>query len=271
VWFDLAQELAPDDTVETVDAVVMWVMMGAAFLAAVISIPVLVRHRGRGPAIEKAARAAGLRYQEQDGPGLGRLRFDLLVPNNGLNWNASHVVTSDRRGAAAHAFDIRVWTEVEVQERDTLGRSSMFSPSADPASTKTVRQTRAKAASGCIVTLPINAPRVMIVKENLASKLLVAAARVDLDVESDFFNRRYHVLTSDKGFAQALLNAQVLDLIVQGEGKMEFEFLGTKLLIRAPELEPELMPGLVSYGERFPDAISALVRDRYRDASAFDG
>ena len=268
MWLALAQELANDDTVETADAVVVWILIGGAFLAALVSIPVLIRHRGRGPAIERAATRSGLRYQEQDGPGLGRLRFDLLVPSNGLNWNASHVVTSERHGAPAHGFDIRVWAEVEIQEDEGLGRSNRFSP--EKATKKTVRQTRAKPASGCIVNLPINAPRVMIVKENLASKMLVALSKVDLDVESDFFNRRYHVLTADKAFAQQLLNARVLDLIVQGEGKMEFEFVGTKLLIRTPELEPELLPGLVTYGERFPDAISELVRDRYRNAAAFD-
>ncbi|MEM7427997.1 MAG: hypothetical protein AAF441_18035 [Pseudomonadota bacterium] len=119
--------------------------------------------------------------------------------------------------------------------------------------------------------MPINAPRVLIVKENLASKLLASLTRIDLDVESELFNRRYHVLTSDKAFARSLLDARVLDLIVQGEGRMEFEFLGTKLLIRTPVLEPELMPGLVTYAERFPTVISDLVRERYRDASALEG
>ena len=62
----------------------------------------------------------------------------------------------------------------------------------------------------------------------------------------------------------------MLDLIVQGEGRMEYEFFGTKLLIRTPVLEPELMPGLVSYGEQFPSVISTLVRERWRDASALE-
>lgn len=268
MWLALAQEAS--DEVETVDAVFAWLVMGAAFLVALVSIPILWRHRGRGPGIEKAAKQSGLRYQEQDGPGLGRYRFNILVPSNGLQWNASHVVTSQRYGSPAHGFDIRVWTEVEVDADDDGYRRSGWLSGEKTGRTKTVRQTRAKPASGCIVDLPVNAPRVMIVKENLASKLLVAVAKVDLDLESDFFNRNYHVLTSDRTFAQELLNAQVLDLIVQGEGKMEFEFLGTKLLIRTPVLEPELMPGLVAYGERFPNAISALVKDRYRNAAALD-
>ena len=268
MWHTLAQELADEDVVETADAVVAWVLIGVAFLAALVSIPALIQHRGRGPAVERAATRSGLRYQAEDGPGLGRLRFNLLVPTNGLQWNASHVVTSERRRLPTHGFDIRVWAEVEVREHEEFGRSNLFS--FHRAEKKIVRQTRAKPASGCIVSLPINAPRVMIVKENLASKMLVAATRVDLDVESDFFNRRYHVLTADKAFAEQLLNARVLDLIVQGEGKMEFEFVGTKLLIRTPKIEPELLPGLVAYGERFPDAMSSLVQKRYPGAASLD-
>ncbi|MEO0604671.1 MAG: hypothetical protein AAF211_24770 [Myxococcota bacterium] len=259
------EETAP--ALEGTDATIfMWGLIGLSLLVFVWTVPSLAKNRGRGPAAEKAAKQAGMRFQEQDGPGLGRLRFQLLVPTNGLNWNAFNVVTSERSGSPAHAFDIRVWAEVEVQDRDE--ERNPFEPKS--ASTRVVRQTRGKGASGCVVHLPINAPRVMIVQENLASKVLATVSRVDLDLESDLFNRTYHVLTSDKAFAQALLDARVLDLIVQGEGRMEYEFLGTKLLIRTPTLEPELLPGLASYGEQFPNAISALVRDRWRDASALE-
>lgn len=262
----LAQEAA-DQITESEMRWIMWGLVAAAVVVGIWTIPSLVKHRGRGPAIEKAALASGMRFQEQDGPGLGRLRFQMLVPTNGLNWNANHVVTSERYGSPAHAFDIRVWTEVEVTEND--GSRRPFAP--EPASKKVVRQTRGKTASGCVVTLPINAPRLLIVRENFASKLLASVSRVDLDLESDLFNRTYHVLTSDRRFAQSVLDARVLDLIVQGEGRMEYEFFGTKLLIRTPMLEPELLPGLVTYGEQFPNVISGLVRDRWRDASAFDG
>lgn len=246
-------------------ALFMWGLIALSVLVFAWTVPSLVKNRSRAPHVEKAALGSGMRFQEQDGPGLGRLRFQMLVPSNGLNWNAFNVVTSERHGAPAHAFDIRVWAEVEVERRrndDWVGGGK--------GETKLVRQTRGKAMSGCVVTLPINAPRVLIVKENVASKMLATVSRIDLDLESDLFNRTYHVLTSDKAFARALLDARVLDLIVQGEGRMEYEFFGTKLLIRTPVLEPELMPGLVTYGERFPNVISTLVRERWRDASALE-
>lgn len=261
-------QAATDETapaLEGTDATLfMWGLIALSVLVFVWTVPSLVKNRSRAPHVEKAALGSGMRFQEQDGPGLGRLRFQLLVPSNGLNWNAFNVVTSERHGAPAHAFDIRVWTEVEVEQR----RSDEWV--GGKGETKLVRQTRGKAMSGCVVTVPINAPRVLIVKENVASKLLATVSRIDLDLESDLFNRTYHVLTSDKAFAQALLDARVLDLIVQGEGRMEYEFFGTKLLIRTPVLEPELMPGLVTYGEQFPNVISGLVRDRWRDASALE-
>ena len=261
----LAQETAEGLS----ESEIRWLMWGAIALAVLVVvwlIPSFVMFRGRDRDIERAARSSGMRFQAEDGPGLGRLRFDLLVPSNGLKWNAFNVITSDRSGAPAHSFDIWVWTEVVVSEDDQY-RNPFNS---EPPSKKVVRQTRAKSASGCIVTLPIHAPRLLIVRENFASKLLATVSRVDLDLESDLFNRTYHVLTSDRRFAQSVLDARVLDLIVQGEGRMEFEFFGNKLLIRTPTLEPELMPGLVAYGEQFPNVISALVRERYKDASAYD-
>ncbi|MEM8708784.1 MAG: hypothetical protein AAGE98_20135 [Actinomycetota bacterium] len=269
--FRLIQATTDDapPVLEGTDAtLLMWGLIGLCVLVFVWTVPSLAKNRGRTPAIEKAAGHAGMRFQEQDGPGLGRIRFQMLTPTSGLNWNAFNVVTSERRGSPAHAFDIRVWTEVEVVEQEDRRWTALAGEGSGR--TKIVRQTRGKSASGCVVRLPINAPRVMIVQENVASKLLATATRVDLDVESDLFNRTYHVITTDRRFAQALLDARVLDLIVQGEGRMEYEFFGNHLLIRTPTLEPELLPGLASYGERFPDVISSLVRDRWRDASALE-
>lgn len=260
--FSLAPSTIAPEPVATSDLLVVWAAIGIAFVLAAASLPTLVRHRRRGPAIAAAAEQAGLRYRAQDGHDLGRYRFDLLVPRGGLRWTASHVVTSEQLGSPTHAFDIRVWTEVEVDgHREGIGSANPVGLRIGTA--KTRRQTRAKEASGCIVRLPINAPRVMIVQENAASKIVAAVSQVDLDLESDLFNRRYHVLTADKAFARSLLDARVLDLIVRGDGRMEFEFVGNLLLIRTPALEPGLLPGLVRYGEQFPTAISSLVRDRY--------
>ena len=233
-----------------------FLMLGVVVAIGLWMLPSLVKHRGRAEQIQKAALAAGHRFQEQDGPGLARNRFRLLVPDGRSKWIASNVVTADRGPAIVHVFDARSYTEHEVDQPE--GRS------------KTVRRGRGSTVTAAIVSLPINAPRTLITHENLASKLFTTATRLDLDVESDLFNTKYHVISEDRRFARDLLEARVIDLIVQSEGRMAFEFLGSRLLVRAPLLEPELMPGLAGYVQRFPGVIGAVVADRWPDATGIE-
>ena len=219
-------------------------------------LPSLVKRRGRSEQIQKAALAAGHRFQEQDGPGLARNRFRLLAPDSRSTWIASNVVTAERGAAIVHVFDAHSCIEHEVNQR--RGRS------------KTIRRSRGSKVTAAIVGLPINAPRTLITHENLASKLFATATRLDLDVESDLFNTTYHVISEDRRFARHLLEARLIDLIVRSEGRMAFEFLGSRLLVSAPLLEPELMPGLAGYVQQFPGVIGAVVADRWPDATGIE-
>ena len=251
-----------DETERTVVDVVSeawwtpWLMIGVVVVIGLWMLPSLVKHRGRAEQIDRAARAVGHRFQEQDGPALARNRFRLLSPDGRTKWIASNVVTADRGPAIVHAFDARSYTEHEVEEQ---GGGS-----------KTVRRGRGSTVTGAIVTLPINAPRTLITHENLASKVFTTATRLDLDVESDLFNTKYHVISEDRRFARDLLDARVIDLIVRSEGRLAFEFLGSRLLVRAPLLEPELIPGLIGYVQQFPGVVGAVVADRWPDATGIE-
>lgn len=233
-----------------------WAMLGIVVVIGLWMLPSLVKHRGRADQIRQAALGAGHRFQEQDGPGLARNRFRLLAPDGRSKWIASNVVTADRGPAIVHVFDARTYTEHEVDQPE--------GPS------KTVRRGRGSTVTGAIVHLPINAPRTLITHENLASKLFTTATRLDLDVESDLFNTKYHVISENRRFARDLLDARVIDLIVQSEGRMAFEFLGNRLLVRAPLLEPELVPGLVGYAQRFPAVVGAVAAERWPDATGIE-
>lgn len=229
-----------------------WAMLGLVVVIGLWMLPSMVKHRGRAGQIEKAALAAGHRFQEQDGPGLARNRFRLLVPDGRSKWLASNVVTADQGPATVHAFDARTFTEHEVEHSE--GRS------------RTVRRGRGSTVTAAIVSLPINAPRTLVTHENVASKLFATATRLDLDVESDLFNTKYHVISEDRRFARDLLDARVIDLIVQSEGRLAFEFVGNRLLVRGPLLEPALVPGLLGYVQRFPDVVAA----RWPDATGIE-
>lgn len=230
-----------------------FVLIGVVTVAGLWMLPSLVKHRGRAEQIGKAAIAAGHRFQEQDGPGLARNRFRLLVPDRRSRWLASNVVTADDGSVCVHAFDARTFTEHEIEQPS--GRSRI------------VRRGQGSSRSAALVQLPINAPRTLITHENLVSKLFVTATRLDLDVESDLFNTSYHVISEDRRFARELLEARVIDLIVQGEGQMAFEFFGNRLLVVAPLLEPHLVVGFAGYVRHFPGVVAAVLGDRYPDAT----
>lgn len=233
-----------------------WLLLAAVAAIGLWMLPSLVKRRDRARRIRVAAASAGLRFQEQDGPGLARVRFSLLVPDGRCKWVATNVVTAEHGSTTVHVFDARAYVERDVESPD--GRS------------KTVRRGRGSTVTGAIVTLPINAPRTLITHENLASKLFTTVARLDLDVESDLFNTKYHVIADDRRFARELLEARMIDLIVQSEGRMAFEFSGPRLFVRAPLLESGLIAGFARYVAQFPGAIGASVVQRWPDGAGID-
>ncbi len=233
-----------------------FLLLGVVVAVGLWMLPSLVKHRGRAEKIRRVAVAAGHRFQEQDGPGLANNRFRLLVPDRRSRWVATNVVAADYGSVFVHVFDARTYTEHEVDQ--LKGRS------------KTIRRGQGPTITAAIVRLPSNAPRTLITHENLVSKLFVTATRLDLDVESDLFNTSYHVISEDRRFARDLLEARLIDLIVQGEGRMAFEFFGNRLLVTAPLLEPELFPGLAGYVQQFPGVVGAVLGDRWPDASGIE-
>ena len=156
-------------------------------------------------------------------------------------WTATNVVTLEvDHGVKVHAFDVRCWADVAVVDRDGL----------KPDVPKTVRKHQGATYSAAVARLSVNAPRLVIVRENFVSKLFAVATRIDLDVKSESFNRWYHVISADRAFAYGMLDARMIDLMTQTEGKISFEFSGDWLLLHTAQLEPELLPGLARLAAR---------------------
>ena len=73
----------------------------------------LVLYRGRERLVARTVSASGLRYQEHDGPNLGRIRFRTFASTGGQGWTATNVVTRPGSHGDVHAFDGRGWTDFE--------------------------------------------------------------------------------------------------------------------------------------------------------------
>ncbi len=230
-----------------------WLMLAAFSLVGLWMVRSLLIHRGRAGRIERAATAAGMEYREQDGFGLSRVPFAHMERGDGRGWTASQIVTlTTRDGLRVHAFDVRSWADVVVPQRDM----------ADDSTPRVVRRHRGATRTAAMAPLPIDAPRLVVGRENAASKLFVAATRIDLDVESEAFNRSYHVIGDDRRFARSLLDAQMIDLMVSTDGKITFEFFGRWVLLHTEQLDPSLMPGLARLADRTRQLVPRPVIDR---------
>ena len=197
-----------------------------------------------------------------------------LARGEGRGWTATNLVTNHGRdGLLAHSFDVRSWTEFDVTEEGD-GEGSYRRRRAGPDSagfSRVMRRHRGATRSAAMTELPINAPRLLIARENVASKLFAAATRLDLDVESEMFNRSYHVICENRRFAETLLDARVVDLVVRTEGRISFEFAGSRALLFTVLLEPELMPGLALLAEEVRSVIPQLAIDHWpRPGSSSD-
>ncbi len=240
-----------------------WAILIVSMVMGLWMIRSLTLHRGRDRQIARAAEASGMRFQDQDGPGLGRIRFRHFLGGDGQGWSASNLVTYSGTNGHVHAFDARSWTEFDVIENPNGERQLRRRRDSRSVSARTIRRHSGRTSSGAVARLPINAPQTLIARENLASKLFAAATRLDLDVESGLFNRSYHVISDDRRFAQALLDARMIDLMVNTEGRISFEFFGRYLLLHTVQVEPELLPGLARLADQMSQVVPQLVIDRY--------
>ena len=245
-----------------------WVLFAITMVVGLFMVRSLVVHRGRGPRISRAAAASGMRYSAQDPKSLSSLSFAHLGTADGTGWTAVDVVIHEGRdGIESYAFDVRTWTEYEVVEGDDGERSYRRRRAGRPSvSSRLVRRHRGATRTAAITPIGLNAPRLVVARENVASKLFSRVARLDLDVESESFNRSYHVLCDDRAFARTLLDARMVDLMVQSEGRISFEFVGPWALLHTTRIEPELLPGLARYAEELRSVVPRLAVERWPSA-----
>lgn len=245
-----------------------WIILIVAMAFGLWMLRSLVLHRGRERLVARAASGSGFRYQEQDGSGLGRIRFRTFPSSSGQGWTATNIVTWSGPQGDVHAFDARGWTEFEQIERVNGKRGLRRHRSGPTSTSRVLRKHQGATTSGAVARLPINAPTTLIARENVASKLFSAATRLDIDTESEFFNRSYHVITDDAEFARSLLDAQMIDLMLRGEGKISFEFFGHYLLLHTVRVEPELVAGLARFAAEFSSVVPPLVQERWPASDA---
>jgi hypothetical protein len=196
-----------------------------------------IRTQPRRSATEDAARALGLSFSAKDPSGLIDRPFRLfrrLASVRGLE---------NVMFGTWHGFDVTVceyW----------YARSS--NPSLDDFE-----------RFSCVMTpLPASWPDLVLAPETLAARALVRITLDEVNTESEAFNRTYTVRSADARFAHALLDARMMQWLLDRSDAAGFEVADGILLCYRPRLQPwELRPLLETASEfldQVPDVVPSL-------------
>lgn len=99
-------------------------------------------------------------------------------------------------------------------------------------------------------------PHLEIARENLFTRMADRMGMEDIEFESPEFNRRFNVKARERRFAYELLDARMLDWMVQFDQQLAFEIVGNRILAyrrrtKAAGLVP-LIGTLVMFRDRIP-------------------
>ncbi len=88
----------------------------------------------------------------------------------------------------------------------------------------------------------------------------------DVQLNSDEFNRRFHVTADDREFAYQFFDLGMLRWLLNQPDLLETEVQGRRALVAMPRLEPDQMGRLFDAAVGFRSHIPALVRRKYHVA-----
>lgn len=89
--------------------------------------------------------------------------------------------------------------------------------------------------TGVLVDLPFRASRLKIRPEHFGDTIAAALGFDDIDMESDAFNRKYHVSAEVKRFAYEICNPRMMEYLIAAEGHC-WEMQGNSLLFHSNRL-----------------------------------
>jgi hypothetical protein len=86
----------------------------------------------------------------------------------------------------------------------------------------------------------------------------------DVQLESEDFNRRYHVTCDDREFAYKFFDGQMLRWLLAQQELLETEVLGRRALVAMTRLEPEQMGSLLDAAAGFYTHLPSVARQKYQ-------
>jgi hypothetical protein len=114
-----------------------------------------------------------------------------------------------------------------------------------------------------MVPVKAGCPRLTITHENLGTRLANALTFHDIQFESEAFNRAYYVRSSDTKFANDLVDARMMDWLMNHAAGFSFEVAGQEALCYERKLPPVDMLPLLGTAKAFLDHIPEVVSFLY--------
>lgn len=195
----------------------------------------------RARALPIVARRAGLRFSDADPFNCAAAPFPLFRAGDGRR--VEHVMW--REGAPGHprVFDYSYFDEYRDRDGRVRERWRHFS---------------------CALAQHDGAwPELRIVPERLVDRAVQRLGQVDIDLESEEFNRTFVVRCEDRKFATDLLSPEMMELLLGTRGRLHVESKGRFLLLTGPRVEAAAMPGLLGVAEQFLARVPPVVRELY--------
>jgi hypothetical protein len=114
-----------------------------------------------------------------------------------------------------------------------------------------------------LVEVPATFPHLEVAREGFLSWLADHTGFEDIEFESPEFNRRYNVKASEKKFAYELLDARMLEWLVESDRGYAFEVLGNRLLAYSKRGSPSELLSLIGTTLIFRDRIPRVAWGLY--------
>lgn len=201
----------------------------------------------RRTALHTFAMQNEMTFAAKDVSGLHR-RYEFNLFSEGDGRGADNVMAGQWQEMAVEAADYWYYTESTDSEGRTSRSYHRFS----------------------VVVARIDAwlPSVRAERENLFSRLADHIGFRDIEFESEEFNRSFNVKAADREFAFKLLDARMMQWLLDAPHSACVEVNGGHVLLWCKQLEAEEVPALLNGAKAFVDHVPRLVWNEYGKAAS---
>jgi type II secretory pathway pseudopilin PulG len=198
-----------------------------------------------------AAKQLGLQYSAQDTFNCLALPFGLFDKGDGRG--TENVLWGSWQAMDLREFDYWYYEESTDSEGHTSKSYSYFS---------------------CVVTqIPLSAAALSVTRENIFTRFADHVGLRDIEFESEAFNREFNVKSHDRKFANDVVDARMMQWLIESGERYAFEMSGPYVLVYCKRVKPlELTPllgTLKAYLDHVPKVAYSLYGDPARAAQLF--